>query len=163
PAARGPVQHFRSERFASIDYDGSGNLVLASAGRVVELAADGTPRWSRALSALVARTGPGNTVYVQTTTELVKLAPDGSTLCSVPLGAFARSTVFEFDRDVDVALDGTVAIPTGSQIGTWNTDGVPGWTATLDPELADNDAGLAFDSTGVLWVAGEIFGDSTQI
>lgn len=136
---------------ASAAFDGAGNLIATSKG-VTKFSPTGAVVWRIGLAACSVATGPGDTIYAQTATTVVKLAPDGSRLWTRPLDphAVGCGDGEGFIHNLAVGSDGAVAIHGDTGVARWDTDGNLSW-ATAVSSLGE--FGVAIEPDGTVNVA----------
>lgn len=142
----------------SAAFDGTGRLIIASRTQLAKLNASGGTVWQQPLAVCNLATGPGNTIYAQTTTSVVKLAASGAVLWTQPLDPHAvgcgRDDHFfdGFVHNIAVGPDGAVAIHGDTGVARWSTSGALTWSIEL---FTEDLHGVAIDPQGVVHVAAD--------
>jgi hypothetical protein len=129
-------------------YDSAGNLVVGTGG-ITKLSPDGAVVWNVPLAVCVLAIGPGDTIYAQTTTQVVKLDAGGATLWSRPLDrhAVGCGDGEGFIHNLAVGVDGAVAIHGDTGVARWDADGNLTWAAAVD---GFGVYGVAIDRAGTV-------------
>jgi len=145
---------FPGEPFVGIAYDGSGNLIAGTRAHLISLDPAGTTRWTRAMAVSAVATGPGDSIYVASTTQLVKLDAAGNVLWSVALDAnevgctvFALGDNEGFVRCLAVGADGSVAVHGTAGVARRDASGALVWSVPVAGSLA---LAVAIESTGIV-------------
>jgi hypothetical protein len=136
----------------SAAFDSGGNLITAS-GAITKLSPAGTVVWQVPVAACAVATGPGDTIYAETTTRVMKLAPSGTTIWSQPLTREATGCgdLFSgFVHNLAVGSDGAVAIHGDIGVARWDSDGHLGWSL---PVVSNEEYGVAIEPSGAVAVA----------
>lgn len=133
-------------------YDGAGRLIVGGPTGVHSLSGSGTLRWSRPIAAVALATGPGNTIYVATATDVLQLDAGGIVQWTAPLPAGARgcTSLEGFAHCIAVGPAGEVVVRGSSGVSRWSADGVPAWSRALADDL---EYAVAVDPAGVVSVA----------
>jgi hypothetical protein len=128
-------------------YDGAGNLVVGANG-ITKLSPLGAVVWSVPIAACVLAIGPADTIYAQTSAQVVKLDADGATLWSQPLHPHAIGGCGSFDgfvHNLAVGVDGAVAIHGDTGVARWDADGNLTWAIAVQ---SDGVYAVAIDRAG---------------
>lgn len=131
--------------------DGSGNLIVSMGTRVLKLsAATGTPLWMWPFAITDLATGPGDTIYVVTGTDLMKLGPDGDVLWTRVIPTALGGDFNELlTTNLDVHSDGSVGIHRASGHAVWDGSGTLRWSS-VEPFFRLR--GIAFEPNGNVMV-----------
>lgn len=137
---------------ASAAFDGSGNLIVASNG-ITKLSPTGAVVWQIPLAPCAVATGPGDTIYAETTTAVTRLTPGGDAIWSQPLDPVAvgcGSVIEGFVHNLAVGSDGAVAIHGDRGVARWDGDGNLTWALAV---ASLGEYGVAIEPEGVVDVA----------
>ena len=97
-------------------------------------------------------TGPNDTIYAETASQIVKLAPNGTTVWSRSLDpkAVGCGGSEGFVHNLAVGSDGAVAVHGNTGVARWDTNGNLSWATAVS---AGGEYGVAIDPQGVVNVA----------
>ena len=148
----------------AVAHDGSGNIIAATAngngtqataGEVIKLSGAGATVWSQPILASAVATGPGDTVYVLSGSQLTKLDATGSTLWTASTDANSMTNCLQpyggSAKCVAVASDGSVVVYGDVGLTRWDSDGNQVWSMSLAPLTPLPVTGLAIDAQGVIY------------
>jgi hypothetical protein len=139
-----------------VEYDGSGNVIVAYKNGLTKLSPTGATLWtiSTLVTSLAVGPGDGDFIYVGTGGGVMKVAPNGVVLWSSAANTFGTDLL----DHIAVAPDGAVALRSGTLNGTaivrrWNNGGALTWTKTFTVPNQDTTVGsIIFDRFETLYV-----------
>ncbi|MGE0547777.1 MAG: choice-of-anchor D domain-containing protein [Kofleriaceae bacterium] len=135
---------FPSEPIIAVTHDGSGNVIAATAQRIVKLSSAGTTVWTRQLAVDHIEAGPSDSIYVIGGGTLRKLDASSADVWTQAVGGGCTGRCFAVNGSGTVA---TVA-------GIWDTNGTLLWTPAIPlDELVV--PGIEIDNAGVVYLAVE--------
>ncbi len=140
------------DTITSAVFDSAGNLITAS-GAITKLSPTGTVVWQVPVAACAVATGPGDTIYAETTARIMKLAPSGTTIWSQPLTREATGCgdLFSgFVHNLAVGSDGAAAVHGDGGVARWDSDGNLTWSL---PVVSNAEYGVAIEPSGAVAVA----------
>lgn len=137
------------ERVTTAAFDTSGSLVVGlQPSGVSKLSSAGALVWRLPIAACSLAAGPGDTIYIQTATQLLKLDAAGATVWAqtLPPNAVGCGDIFDgFRHNLVIGRDGEVVIRGDRGITRWNAAGAVTWSVAFSHA---NNWGVALDAAG---------------
>ncbi|MDQ3297470.1 MAG: choice-of-anchor D domain-containing protein [Myxococcota bacterium] len=127
-----------------VEFDGSGNLIIASNTKLAKLSPTGSTLWSQDHTAIGGLdTGPGDTIYVKIGPDLKKLDSNGGEIWSHAIAGGGTAQC----HGVAVAADGSVVVRNGHTLERRDAVGALAWTRTFTGALSGR-CSVAIDASG---------------
>lgn len=143
---------FPDEAVIAVAYDTTGNVIAATPQHLTKLSSAGVTQLTRTIPVSGLATGPGDTIYVVTGSDLKKLDASLADVWTRALDVNSTTTcgsIFEPQQCVAVGADGAVAVHGTAGVTRWDANGTLSWSKPI----ASSVPGVVIDTQGVVYVA----------